>query len=59
MDYHGTRKMQFEDDDYYYYVTAIPKYNVAVAQNEVTRIVSEDESDETESDEETQDTENL
>ena len=59
LDYHGTRKLQFEDDEYYYYVTAIPKYNVAVAQNEVTRIVSEDEADETDIEEETQDTENL
>ena len=25
LDYHGTRKLQFEDDEYYYYVKAVPK----------------------------------
>lgn len=39
LDYHGTRKLQFEDDEYYYYVTAIPKYKVAVVDKVVTRIV--------------------
>lgn len=39
LDYHGTRKLQFEDDEYYYYVTAIPKYKVAVVDKTVTRIV--------------------
>ena len=53
LDYHGTRKLQFEDDEYFYYVTAIPKYNVAVAQNEVTKIVSETESDDDDSDDDT------
>ena len=39
LDYHGTRRLQFEDDEYYYYVTAIPKYSVAAPQTEVTKIV--------------------
>jgi hypothetical protein len=42
LDYHGTRKLQFEDDEYYYYVTAIPKYKVAVVDKTVTRIVPEE-----------------
>ncbi len=42
LDYQGTRKLQFEDDEYYYYVTAIPKFKVAAADKTVTRIVSED-----------------
>lgn len=39
LDYHGTRKLQFEDDEYYYYVTAVPKYKVAVVDKTLTRIV--------------------
>jgi hypothetical protein len=42
LDYHGTRKLQFEDDEYYYYVTAVPKYKVAVVDKTVTRIVPEE-----------------
>ena len=45
LDYHGTRKLQFEDEEYYYYVTAIPKYNVAVGDKTVTRIVTEEPGD--------------
>jgi len=39
LDYHGTRKLQFEDDEYYYYVTAVPKFKVAGEDKTVTRIV--------------------
>ena len=39
LDYHGTKKLQFEDDEYYYYVTAVPKYKVEQAAKTVTRIV--------------------
>lgn len=42
LDYHGTRRLQFEDDEYYYYVTAIPKYNVAVGDKVITRILPEE-----------------
>lgn len=42
LDYHGTRHLQFEDDEYYYYVTAIPKYNVAVGDKVVTKILPEE-----------------
>lgn len=45
LDYHGTRKLQFEDDEYYYYVTAVPKMKVAVADKTVTRIVPEEEDE--------------
>ncbi len=47
LDYHGTRKLQFEDDEYYYYVTAIPKYKVAVTDKTVTRIVPGEDLGET------------
>lgn len=43
LDYHGTRKLQFEDDEYYYYVTAVPKFKVAVVDKTVTRIVPSEE----------------
>ncbi len=42
LDYHGIRKLQFEDDEYYYYVSAVPKYNVAVGDKIVTKILPED-----------------
>lgn len=41
LDYHGTKKLQFEDDEYYYYVTAVPKFKVTVVDRTVTRILSE------------------
>ncbi|MCH5252471.1 MAG: hypothetical protein J1F22_05805 [Lachnospiraceae bacterium] len=43
LDYHGTRKLQFEDAEYYYYVTAIPKFKVAAEDKTVTQIVPEEE----------------
>ncbi len=39
LDYHGTRKLQFEDDEYFYYVTAVPKFKVEQAAKTVTKIV--------------------
>ena len=45
LDYHGTRKLQFEDDEYYYYVTAIPKYKVAGVDKTVTRIVPDEDNE--------------
>lgn len=42
LDYHGTKKLQFEDDEYYYYVTAVPKFKVAVVDKTVTRIVPDE-----------------
>lgn len=38
VDYSRTEKVQFEDDEYYYYVKAVPKINVAVPSKTVKRI---------------------
>lgn len=44
LDYMGVRKLQFEDDEYFYYVKAVPKLKVAVVDKTVTRI-EEDKED--------------
>lgn len=38
VDYSRTEKVQFEDDDYYYYVKAVPKANVSMPQKTVKKI---------------------
>lgn len=38
LDYQKTEKHQFEDDDYYYYVKAIPKIKIAKSKKEVKTI---------------------
>lgn len=38
VDYSRTEKVQFEDDEYYYYVKAVPKVTVAVPERKVKRI---------------------
>lgn len=38
VDYSRTEKVQFEDDEYYYYVKAVPKINVAVPSRTVKKI---------------------
>ncbi len=38
VDYTRTERVQFEDDDYYYYVKAVPKANVAISQKTVKKI---------------------
>ena len=38
MDYSRTEYVQFEDDEYYYYVKAVPKNTVAVPQKRVKTI---------------------
>ena len=45
LDYRGTRRLQFEDDEYYYYVTAVPKFKVTVADRTVTRILQDEEDE--------------
>ena len=45
LDYKRTEYVQYEDDEYYYYVTAVPKIKVAAVDKTVTRIVP-DEDDE-------------
>ena len=44
LDYTGVRKLQFEDDEYYYYVKAVPKLKVAVVDKTVTKIDDRDEA---------------
>lgn len=41
VDYSRTEKVQFEDDEYYYYVKAVPKMTVAVSEKTVKRINSQ------------------
>ena len=38
LDYSRTEKVQFEDDEYYYYVQAVPKMTVAAPTNTVKKI---------------------
>ncbi len=38
VDYTRTERVQFEDDEYYYYVTAVPKMNVAAPDRKVKNI---------------------
>lgn len=38
LDYTAVERVQFEDDDYYYYVKAVPKINLTVPQRSVKRI---------------------
>ena len=54
LDYSAVERIQFEDDDYYYYVKAVPKISVTVPEKNVKRInvtkvseaVSEEEMEE-------------
>lgn len=41
LDYSRTEKVQFEDDEYYYYVKAVPKMSVAAPTKTVKRIYSQ------------------
>jgi len=45
LDYTRVENVQFEDDDYYYYVKAVPKINVTVPEINVKRINSRKGSD--------------
>ena len=38
VDYSRTENIQFEDDEYYYYVKAVPKVGVSAPEKEVKRI---------------------
>ena len=40
VDYAGTRKVQFEDDEYYYYVKAVPKITISAKDKQVKEIHS-------------------
>ncbi len=48
VDYSRGEKLQFEDDEYYYYVKAIPKISVAPPEKTVKRINKREEHQETE-----------
>ncbi len=41
VDYSRTENVQFEDDEYYYYVKAVPKLGVAVPEKQVKHITEE------------------
>lgn len=43
LDYSRTEKVQYEDDEYYYYVTAIPKVRMEEQDKEVKKITEERE----------------
>lgn len=43
LDYSGTERMEFEDDEYYYYVKAVPKVSISQAQREIKTISTEQE----------------
>ncbi|WP_461816227.1 hypothetical protein [Faecalimonas sp.] len=48
VDYARTEYLQFEDDEYYYYVKALPKVSVSVPEKQVKRINRRQETDMTE-----------
>ena len=45
LDYSRTERLQFEDDEYYYYVKAVPKAIVAGTDKKVTRFSGKEEQD--------------
>ena len=46
VDYSRTEYLQFEDDEYYYYVKAVPKMKVAIPEKTVKRISERQETEE-------------
>ena len=46
LDYSRTERVQFEDDEYYYYVKAVPKIYVTTKEKRVKRIAAKDEEKE-------------
>ena len=46
LDYTSVEHVQFEDDDYYYYVKAVPKIDVSMLQKNVTTFSDEEEEEE-------------
>ena len=38
LDYSRTEKVQFEDDEYYYYVKAVPKVTLSAPERRVKKI---------------------
>lgn len=46
LDYTAVERVQFEDDDYYYYVKAVPKIRVSLPDKKVKKIVKDHSADE-------------
>lgn len=46
LDYSRTEKLQFEDDEYYYYVKAVPKAIISGSDKRVKRFAGKDDGDE-------------
>ena len=44
LDYTAVERVQFEDDDYYYYVKAVPKINLTVPERRVKKISEKEEA---------------
>ncbi len=42
LDYNRAQKVQFEDDEYYYYVTAVPKIRLTEESKEIKKITTQD-----------------
>ncbi len=42
LDYSRAQKVQFEDDEYYYYVTAVPKIRLVEESKEIKKITAQD-----------------
>ena len=51
VDYSRTEHIQYEDDDYYYYVKAVPKVSIAVPEKTVKRINERRNTDDLEAEE--------
>lgn len=45
LDYTAVERVQFEDDDYYYYVKAVPKIDISVPKRQVKQINSKREAE--------------
>ena len=52
VDYSRTQRMQFEDDEYYYYVKAVPKIVVSAPEKTVKKINERQEWSQKETEEE-------
>ena len=50
VDYTRTEYLQFEDDEYYYYVKAVPKLKMTIPEKTVKRITDQQETQEAEED---------
>ena len=59
LDYTAVERVQFEDDDYYYYVKAVPKINLTVPERSVKRISPQNGTEFPETEERRQEREEL